>query len=379
MSYAFCNNKGGSGKTFMLYQTATEVARTNPTKHILVLDFSLYSDTSALLMGGLQRETTLSSTRGLERVMEVTTADTRAEGLLRDLMDEPEPSVSVFGRIFGGSRAAQSECDLTKYMLRPCEVNPYIPDNLLLVPAAGDESWSVLEPGNEQPWWTSQGQEWEPAAERLRRALVSLPGEWIVFVDTDHLAASPLTKLALATVENTIVPLSLDEGDFSRLFRDPSRNALLYDVMVPMAEQGKLTAPITKFFFTKLMSNANTPCVTKMGIPSPMKPAVAVQDQMDTIAHALLEALRAAPELQPTVKGFDPDCLSNEFAKRYFTTFKTVSDLASNTSKQFGAPLCTMEHDDSTLGGSRPDAKTLTALKQEMASIASAIEECSII
>lgn len=379
-SYAFCNNKGGSGKTFMLYQAAAEMARANPQVNVLVLDFSLYSDTSALLMGGLARENILSPTRGLEAVVNATTSDTRAEGMLRDLMDACSDTqaapVSLFGRIFGGSVTAQAEFDLTKYILRPSDTNPRIPDNLLLVPSAGSHSWANPT-DTEQPWWTSHGEEWEPAGQRLRQALSTLPGEWIVLVDTDHLAASPLTKLALSVVNNTIVPISLDEGDFDRLFADPTDNALITDVMAPMAHRHTLTAPVSKFVFTKLSSTSNNPTTTPMGIKSPMKPAAAVQSQMDTIAQAILEALRQAPELQGTIKDFDQSCRTKEFAEKYFTTFKTVSDLASNTSKLCGAPICTMQHDDATLGDSktRPDSKVLTALKQELGAIVAAIEE----
>ena len=47
----FCNNRGGVGKTFMAFQTACEAARARPEKKVLVIDFSLYSDQTALLLG----------------------------------------------------------------------------------------------------------------------------------------------------------------------------------------------------------------------------------------------------------------------------------------------------------------------------------------
>ena len=52
----FCNNRGGVGKTFMAFQSACEAARSRPDKKVLVFDFSLYSDITALLLGGSTRE-----------------------------------------------------------------------------------------------------------------------------------------------------------------------------------------------------------------------------------------------------------------------------------------------------------------------------------
>ena len=79
-SIAFCNNRGGVGKTFMAFQTACETARSRPDKKVLVLDFSLYSDITALLLGGSAREGFGAPMKGLQVTVENTTEDTRAEG-----------------------------------------------------------------------------------------------------------------------------------------------------------------------------------------------------------------------------------------------------------------------------------------------------------
>ena len=64
-SVAFANNRGGSGKTFLVFQLACEAARARPSSKVLVIDFSLYSETSGLLMGGLARADPLAQTKGL--------------------------------------------------------------------------------------------------------------------------------------------------------------------------------------------------------------------------------------------------------------------------------------------------------------------------
>lgn len=361
----------------MLVQAAAQIAQAEPSANVLVVDLSLYSDTSAYLMGGLERESVLSATRGLDMTTTHTTPDTRAEGLLRDLMAGPETTRSLFGSMFGRSRPVQ-KLDLINYMVRPSICNQHIPGNLHLIASAAGESWSQERDQNHPDalWWTSNGDEWIPAAERLRDALSQLPGRWYVLMDTDHLAGSPLTKLALASVDETVVPISLDEADFRRMYEDPTGNALFGDVMVPLSQQGLLSGGVTKFVFTKMVSQSNTPVETNFGISSPMKPAAAAQNQMDAIAQAVLEAARLAPELQPCLKGFDSSCTNREFAQRYFSTFKTVSDLALNASKLCGAPLCMMRHDDRSLGSARPDAKVLEALHEEVDELAESILRC---
>lgn len=68
-SLTFANNKGGSGKTFLGFQFACEAARANPASKVLVVDLSLYSETSGILMGGLKRESALAPTVGRLRTV----------------------------------------------------------------------------------------------------------------------------------------------------------------------------------------------------------------------------------------------------------------------------------------------------------------------
>jgi hypothetical protein len=42
---------------------------------------------------------------------------------------------------------------------------------------------------DETPMWARSGDDWKPGAKALKAAFDALDGEWIVFVDTDHLAA----------------------------------------------------------------------------------------------------------------------------------------------------------------------------------------------
>ena len=380
----FCNNRGGVGKTFMAFQTACEAARSRPDKRVLVIDFSLYSDQTALLLGGSARESFGAPMKGLQVTVDVTTCDTRAEGLIRDLehapdamdCDEDRPaSSSIFGTFFSRQRKTTSPgtktpprgdgpVDLTRYALRPHDHNPAIPPNLYLIPSAGATSWAdtqsdhagqhgYAETEDQQiPLWARRGDGWLSAARKLRVALEALPDDFgAVFVDTDHLAACVLTKLALASCEKVIVPLSFDDGDFNRLFQDVTGNALFTDVMVPMRAAGVLAARVRALVFTKVASTKNEAVTTEGGIRSPFKPSLTVMAQMDAMARQVQSACQADEryaKLFYSDDEFDDEARAlvegpaRPFREAYFSAMKLVPDLAANISKMCGMPICAM-------------------------------------
>jgi len=382
-SFSFCNNKGGVGKTFMSFQTACEAARARPDKSVLVVDFSLYADITALLLGGSSRAMHLAPMEGLKVSVELTTPDTRVEGLIRDLesaMDvEEEPAAKASGSIFGvffdpkadAKAAGGSVVDLQKYMLRPADKNPAIPGNLYLIPSAGMESWGGNTTGGQEvPLWARTGDEWWPCAQRLRRAVDALPETFdAVFFDTDHLAACVLTKLALASAQSVILPLSFDDGDFNRLFQDVTGNALLSDVMLGMDTKGQLRARIQAMVFARVDKTANKLCETPEGIHAMFTPTKTTMRAMDNMALQMWEACMHDVRYKRLFKDADEIGKSKAFTSSYFRAFKLVPDLAANISKMNGLPLCTMTSEKyvapSGLNG-QSDKGALDALKAEL-------------
>lgn len=395
-SQCFCNNRGGVGKTFMAFQSACEAARARPEKKVLVVDFSLYSDITALLLGGSARDGFGAPMKGLQVTVEHTTEDTRAEGLIRDLehaMDTDahaaaaKPSTgggsSIFGAFFAKKPAAPAPTavDLTKYLIRPSDHNAAIPPNLYLVPSAGSISWSETQDmdvdGGEhaQPLWTRKGDQWWPVAQKLRAAVDALPADFdAVMIDTDHLAACVLTKLALAVCKSVVVPLSFDDGDFNRLFQDVTGNALFTNVMIPMNDAGLLRAKVKRMVFTKVTSSKNEETVSTGGINSPFSPPKTVMDQMDVLAQQVWAACTHDDRyrrLFDDVDALEPTGgnIVTTFRATYFTAMKLAPDLAANMSKMNGLPLCTMtgEKYKAPSGLEGQSAKsTLDALKAEV-------------
>ncbi len=52
MKYAFWNNKGGVGKTFLCFATASEYARQHPDVPVVVVDMCPQANISEILLGG---------------------------------------------------------------------------------------------------------------------------------------------------------------------------------------------------------------------------------------------------------------------------------------------------------------------------------------
>jgi hypothetical protein len=89
----------------------------------------------------------------------------------------------------------------------------------------------------------------------------------------------------------------------------------------------------------------------------------------DRVAESLRAAAGASPELlKALAPGSDPNGLARDFAAKLFCAFKTVPDVAANTSKLRGAPLCSMQAADKTLQ-EKLDKKTLDDLKADVSSL----------
>ena len=391
---AFGNNKGGSGKTFMAFQVACEAARARPEKKIVVIDFSLYSDLSALMLGGSAREGIGAPMRGLQTCADATNADTRAEGLVRALelaanaREEGGGGTRVArrGSVFGSwfsrgaeKRSRETDVDLTEFMIRPHEFNSEIPKNVYLIAGAGENSWNgettrmTDASEDDRPLWVRDGDSWVGAGGVFSDAVDALPKEFdAVFVDTDHLSSCVLTKLAFAAMDSIVVPLSYNDMDFNRLFADNTNNALFRDVLIKMNEKGQLRAQVKKFVFTRVGSTANTPSATPGGISSPFTPTKTSSLQMDDMARQLWSVCEL-PEYKALFA--DLDGLETEgnavqaFMRKYFGVFKLVPELASLISTMNGIPVCTMTSKTYTaangLSGST-GAAVLNSLKAEI-------------
>jgi cellulose biosynthesis protein BcsQ len=348
-SVCVANNRGGVGKTFATFQLACAAAYSQPERKVLVIDLSIYSHLSAMLLGGTAAKSSLSAPIGLQTCREKTTSDTRVEGLVRAL----DSVVNFTGKgrrsifTFLG-KTVPAQVNLLDFAIQPSKFNVAVPSNLYLIASAGTPSWAYQN-DVDVPLWVRNNDDWMNVADVLRQSIDALPQEFdAVFADTDHLASSVFTKMALATCDSVVVPCSTDTADFQRLYETADATqfkgveSLFTDVMLNMHHAGQLRAKVKCMFFTAVSSVKNENSTTPGGISLPFKPTNSMMANMDCLAKMAHETCdkhpqyRALFDLQPGMPSLE------SFADTYFFASKLVPDLAKNISTLNGVPICCM-------------------------------------
>ena len=221
----------------------------------------------------------------------------------------------------GGAKAL----DLRGFSVVPSASNPAVPENLRVVASCGK---LPLEEG-----------EWRAAAERLSAALAALPKNCQVYFDTDHLAAAPVSKMAFACADKIVLPMSLDDNDFSRMFIDPTGNSI-WGVLQELQDEGLLRAKVWKLVFNRVTALKNEKTQHE-GIDSPFTPAKACLDQMDAICRQLFECYSGSGfEL---FYGGGEVATQRQFNERYVTAFRSASETTMNIAKLSGSPFCSLK------------------------------------
>ncbi|MFT4071664.1 MAG: ParA family protein [Dysgonamonadaceae bacterium] len=194
MKYAFWNNKGGTGKTSLAFQTITEYAILNPTKKILTIDLCPQANLSELLMGGLLG----NGGNNLNNLYSTNPASSIG-GYFQERLSSPYQVPTI---------------NSSQYISNPSSVNTNIPVNIDLI--AGDRivelqsnSISALSitqiPGVDTYIkiidWVND----------LIDSLIQLNNYDDVFIDTNPSFAI-YTQIALAASERLIVPVMADDS-----------------------------------------------------------------------------------------------------------------------------------------------------------------------
>ena len=349
-SVCVANNRGGVGKTFATFQLACATAYSEPERKVLVIDLSIYSHLTAMLLGGTAAKSSLSAPIGLQTCREKTTADTRVEGMVRAL----DMVVSSNGKGRRGiftflGKSAPTEVNLLDFAIQPSKFNVAVPSNLYLIASAGTASWAFQNDVDAHPVWMRNNDDWVGVADLLRQSIDALPQEFdAVFADTDHLASSVFTKMALASCDSVVVPCSTDTADFQRLYETADATqfkgveSLFTDVMLNMKRAGQLRARVKCMFFAAVPSVKNDPCTTHGGISLPFKPTNSMMANMDCLAKMAYETCDKHP-LYRVLFGIENEMPSLEsFCDNYFSASKLVPDLAKNISTLNGVPICCM-------------------------------------
>ncbi|MEO0593895.1 MAG: AAA family ATPase [Myxococcota bacterium] len=114
LTYAFWNNKGGTGKTSLNFQTILMYAKRHPDERVLAMDLCPQANLSELLLGGL--------------------VGTGSQSLLEIHARDPRPSVGGYFQMRLPNPYQAPDFDPTTYLVKPSDFNQNAQPNVDLLP-----------------------------------------------------------------------------------------------------------------------------------------------------------------------------------------------------------------------------------------------------
>lgn len=200
-TYTFWNNKGGTGKTSLCFQTSVQYAIDHPDENILIVDMCPQANLSEILLGGMLG----NGSHNLEQLWIRPAGRCSIAGYFYDHL----PSAHV---MFPGF-------DAHNYICVPSNYNPNIPQNISLV--AGDSYVELLS-----NYISAQASTVLPntnAYISIVRWLndflqtLSVNNEFhVVFIDTNP-SFSIYTQMAIASADELIIPVTADDSSIRAL------------------------------------------------------------------------------------------------------------------------------------------------------------------
>jgi cellulose biosynthesis protein BcsQ len=271
LTYAIWNNKGGTGKTSLTFQSVCRYAEKYPEARVLVIDACPQANLSELFLGGLQNG---GSNKLLER-----------QGLT------PRCSLGGYFDARLPTPFSMPALDVGNYITNPKAYNPSIPPNIHLVcgdPLLELQAIAMNTLANAD---LAVVNAWLAVIDWLRDFLEALKDEYdVVFIDTNP-SFSMYTQLALAAADRVVLPVMADDSS-----RRAIQNAfsLIYGVKLPSEVYSKYT------FATKLTA-ANRPLpkvhlILKNRLTQYMGSASAYAAVLSGIDNDLTALIKAYPQ-----------------------------------------------------------------------------------
>jgi len=188
--YAIWNNKGGVGKSYLTFQLASEYARQNPGKKVLVVDLCPQANSSSMLLGGM--------ITGEERLTAIHTQ---------------QPKKTISGYIEERIRSPYvSPNSGANYITQVSQLNPRIPNNVYL--AVGDEQLEIQSSRVSSASNPGPQDAWRSVHLWIRDLIEDIQTSWnneesCVFIDCNP-SFSIYTELALTAADRLLIPFSAD-------------------------------------------------------------------------------------------------------------------------------------------------------------------------
>jgi len=210
MKYAFWNNKGGTGKTSLCFQSICRFAETHKEQRILVIDACPQANLSELLLGGLTGQ-------GSQRLLQMHGA-------------VPRRSIGGYFQIRLPSPYNVPSFRPQDFISTPSNVNGFIPRNVDLVcgdPLLELQSNAINALSNTQIPGTNT---WIAVVDWLNDLLALLQSSYdTIFIDCNP-SFSIYTQIALAAADRLVFPVMADDSS-----RRAVQNALslVYGLSLP--------------------------------------------------------------------------------------------------------------------------------------------------
>ncbi len=188
--YVVWNNKGGVGKSTIVFNLAARYAQLNPQRQVLVIDLCPQANSTMMFLGG--------GTKGEEELLKLQ-KPLVPQTIVGYLADQIE-------RLSGGSPSGST------FNIQVQSINEHMPSNLWLVP--GDGNLELIAPAisyyadariPEKAWLNVHN--WVKA---LIEKIAPTP-EWTVFIDTNPSFAIH-TELAIVAGTRLLIPFKADDS-----------------------------------------------------------------------------------------------------------------------------------------------------------------------
>ncbi|MCY3585219.1 MAG: ParA family protein [Acidimicrobiaceae bacterium] len=208
--YGFWNNKGGTGKTSLTFQSACFYAAAHPDESVLVIDMCPQANVSELFLGGL--------------------VNNGSQNLLQQQGNTPRASIGGYFELRLPAPYSAPAFQPRDFITKPCRFNRQIPENVDLI--AGDpllelQANAMSTLANNQIPGTNT---WLNVVDWLRDLLEPIREEYeVTFIDSNP-SFSIYTQIALSVVDSLVLPVMADDSS-----RRAVQNAfsLIHGLMLP--------------------------------------------------------------------------------------------------------------------------------------------------
>jgi cellulose biosynthesis protein BcsQ len=272
IKYAFWNNKGGTGKTSLAFQSIVRYAEKHPKKRVLAVDMCPQANLSELMLGGLNN-------KGSDKLLE-------RQGMV------PRCSVGGYFQLRLPSPYAPPVFDAHDFLTKPIKYNPALPGNIDLVcgdPLLELQANAVNTLANNQIPGTNP---WISVVDWLRNFLDQLDDEYdTVFLDCNP-SFSLYTQIALASCNRIVLPVMADDSS-----RRAIQNAfsLIYGLKLP-------SEIYAAYAFATKLKDAKRPLpkvhlIVKNRLTQYMGAASAYAAVLDAIEKDVAQLLKTNPDI----------------------------------------------------------------------------------